>query len=676
MLFNLPKLLKWVPTPLLVLASFFLTASPSLHPESIRPALNCEDFSVTRVEVLEGAEGSNTGRLMFFITTGEQGLAYDVSYRRGDKPFDHQVTGLIESGGVLHWDGVLPGDYQDIRITRQLDGCVQALSQSYTLAANATLGSARTGCGLGSFSYTNCRNQTVTIDRANLTPNSWFFSSPYANGTISYVNSSCQITDCVPVYCIEANDEAPTPGYGYAYGEVTFTQVTGHTAAGISELNAERINWINCRGQELGYTDSQMQQAIWCVLGTSGSCNALSTAAINSVPSVEGGIGPRMTFYIPSQSNIQIFVPRQCVCPSQMTPASPLPPLTVCQGAPFGTMSVSIPGGGYNYQWEWSTDNSTWANAGNPGNTTSALTINNYDSGVYYRVRISRGNCAVTSNSALYTVSNAPTLTATTTHTTCGNANGAIDLSVNSGSGLYYEYYEGQWEVLPNFNALTPIQTGVVSDFNISGAANTEFYGYRFRGKINITTGGTYTFYTNSDDGSRLYINGNLVVNNDGLHAAVEQSGTVTLPAGRHDIMVTYFQKQGGQAFTVSYAGPGVSKQVIPGSVLFMPYTIAWSNGSTAEDLTNIAAGTYTATVANLHGCTSTLARTITNTGGPTANAGANRTICAGLSTTLTATTTGGTAPLTYNWSNGLGVGVTKTVSPSSTTTYTVTVTG
>ena len=54
---------------------------------------------------------------------------------------------------------------------------------------------------------------------------------------------------------------------------------------------------------------------------------------------------------------------------------------------------------------------------------------------------------------------------------------------------------------------------------------------------------GQYTFYTNSDDGSNLYIDNVLVVNNDGLHGATEQSGTIGLKAGKHAISVGYIQQ-------------------------------------------------------------------------------------------------------------------------------------
>ena len=60
-----------------------------------------------------------------------------------------------------------------------------------------------------------------------------------------------------------------------------------------------------------------------------------------------------------------------------------------------------------------------------------------------------------------------------------------------------------------------------------------------------------------------------LVVNNDGLHGAIEISGTIGLQAGKHAISVGYFQQKVVQILNVSYAGPGVSKQAIPASALY-----------------------------------------------------------------------------------------------------------
>ena len=81
---------------------------------------------------------------------------------------------------------------------------------------------------------------------------------------------------------------------------------------------------------------------------------------------------------------------------------------------------------------------------------------------------------------------------------------------------------------------------------------------------------GNYTFYTNSDDGSKLYINDQQVVNNDGLRPLQERSGSVTLAEGRHKLVVEYFEGYGGQTLEVRYKGSGISKQLIPDDALFL----------------------------------------------------------------------------------------------------------
>ncbi|WP_146203417.1 Ig-like domain-containing protein [Leucothrix pacifica] len=139
---------------------------------------------------------------------------------------------------------------------------------------------------------------------------------------------------------------------------------------------------------------------------------------------------------------------------------------------------------------------------------------------------------------------------------------------VGSAPGISYEYFEGNWNALPDFSALTPVATGTSDSFDITLRNRDEYFGFRFSARINIETAGNYTFYTNSDDGSQLFIDGNLVVDNDGLHAMQERSGTVNLSAGDHSLIVTFFEKTGGDGLTVQYEGAGISKQLIPSATL------------------------------------------------------------------------------------------------------------
>jgi hypothetical protein len=145
----------------------------------------------------------------------------------------------------------------------------------------------------------------------------------------------------------------------------------------------------------------------------------------------------------------------------------------------------------------------------------------------------------------------------------------SIGWATRADNGLNYEYYEGTWTSLPSFDSLTPIAVGKANNFDIGLRLRDDYFAFRFTGYIKVPADGNYTFYTYSDDGSKLYVNGSLVVDNDGLHGMLEKSGIVSLAAGKHLIVVTYFEYGGGQDLIVSYSGPGISKKQIPVNVLF-----------------------------------------------------------------------------------------------------------
>jgi hypothetical protein len=154
--------------------------------------------------------------------------------------------------------------------------------------------------------------------------------------------------------------------------------------------------------------------------------------------------------------------------------------------------------------------------------------------------------------------------------------------------GVNYSYYassnKNTWSRLPNFNALTPTKTGVISNFSLSPTTQSDYFGFVFEAYVQIDEAGTYTFFTNSDEGSQLFINDLLVVNNDGLHKAQERSGTAVLAPGKHAIKVTYFEKNKDEMLEVSYAGPGIEKQRIPAEKLF---TTKADSGSEADRTDN-----------------------------------------------------------------------------------------
>lgn len=147
------------------------------------------------------------------------------------------------------------------------------------------------------------------------------------------------------------------------------------------------------------------------------------------------------------------------------------------------------------------------------------------------------------------------------------------------GRGVDYYYYntpKGLTQI-PDFNSLTLVKTGRIPNFSLGMQDNNDYFAFKYESYINITSAGTYKFYTSSDDGSRLYIDGNLVVNNDGAHSTSEKSGSVVLQPGIHSITVTYFEIAGDEVLTVSYektssGAPSIAKQIIPITVLGEEY--------------------------------------------------------------------------------------------------------
>jgi hypothetical protein len=102
--------------------------------------------------------------------------------------------------------------------------------------------------------------------------------------------------------------------------------------------------------------------------------------------------------------------------------------------------------------------------------------------------------------------------------------------------------------------------------------ASTDFedrFFIRWTGVLRVPSDGKYTLYTESDDGSRVFIESKLIVDNGGLHGMEEKSGDVELKAGDHEIRVDYFENTGAAGCKLSWEAKGIEKKLIPASVLF-----------------------------------------------------------------------------------------------------------
>ncbi len=144
------------------------------------------------------------------------------------------------------------------------------------------------------------------------------------------------------------------------------------------------------------------------------------------------------------------------------------------------------------------------------------------------------------------------------------------DVNANPNKGFNYDYFEGSWTQLPTFTDLTPKRSGKTTEFDIVGLSDVhDYFGFSFHGYILITKTGNYSFHVSSNDGSRLWIGNNAVVNNDGVHGTREVSGTVNLTAGYHSFLLNYFDAQDGHSLRVEWNGPGFGRTAIPAGVQY-----------------------------------------------------------------------------------------------------------
>ena len=169
---------------------------------------------------------------------------------------------------------------------------------------------------------------------------------------------------------------------------------------------------------------------------------------------------------------------------------------------------------------------------------------------------------------------------------------GATVSTASKMSGLVGKYYNiwpsggsAVFNDLATYEAyLAPYQPALVAssllagerfDFAGNGSRfpppyNVGFEGFQvlWKGFILIPAADTYTFYTASDDGSMLFIDGAAVVNNNYSQGVTERGGTIALTAGWHDIAISYYQGGGGYGFYARIEGGGLPKQEIPNAML------------------------------------------------------------------------------------------------------------
>jgi hypothetical protein len=139
-------------------------------------------------------------------------------------------------------------------------------------------------------------------------------------------------------------------------------------------------------------------------------------------------------------------------------------------------------------------------------------------------------------------------------------------ITFDGGTGLKGEYFDG--DALAGAPKIT--RNDAYVDFTWDGvfpspAIGADPWSARWTGKVKPQFGETYTFYTKSDDGARLSVNGVQLVNDWADGAEREQSGQVALSAGaEYDIVLEYYQRRGPARIALSWSSASRPKQIVP----------------------------------------------------------------------------------------------------------------
>ncbi len=116
--------------------------------------------------------------------------------------------------------------------------------------------------------------------------------------------------------------------------------------------------------------------------------------------------------------------------------------------------------------------------------------------------------------------------------------------------------YFGKWDKLPDFEKLKVVKTGTTIGLDLSIAGRKDNFAVRFDTFFPVTTAGEYSFFLGSDDGSRLFVDGQQLVIVDGTHPMQVEKGTKRLDVGVHKIRIEYFEGSGEEELILEIQGP------------------------------------------------------------------------------------------------------------------------
>jgi hypothetical protein len=135
--------------------------------------------------------------------------------------------------------------------------------------------------------------------------------------------------------------------------------------------------------------------------------------------------------------------------------------------------------------------------------------------------------------------------------------------------GLAFREYEGSWTALPDFSKLRATHSGVAKEVSIKASQGGQQFGLTFTGFFRAPEDGVYFFALQSNDGSKMYLGKDTLIDNDGSHKSTTRPGVVHLKKGYHPVQIEYFQAGGASTLDLRCEGPGFTSRTVPPAMLW-----------------------------------------------------------------------------------------------------------
>jgi hypothetical protein len=122
--------------------------------------------------------------------------------------------------------------------------------------------------------------------------------------------------------------------------------------------------------------------------------------------------------------------------------------------------------------------------------------------------------------------------------------------------GVHFRYAEGTFDHLPDWRGLVPKASGSIPNVTLLGSFRSENFAVVYETYVNATAAAIYRFVANADDGVRIVVDDQVVVEDDGKHAARDAEGDMALGPGFHSMRIEYFQAGGEKSLSIKFSGP------------------------------------------------------------------------------------------------------------------------